>query len=79
MTPPSVAVLVAPVVCLTLAAMTLVGICTQPTAAEPDRRITGLVLDGGTVTTTTPLSTAGRPVEPIPHRDLDDITEENDE
>lgn len=73
MTPPSVAALVAPVVVATLAAMAVVGVCTQPT--EPDR-YEGLVLDGGTVTTTVPLSSAGRPVEPIPHRGLDDIEED---
>lgn len=38
---------------------------------QPDRTIEGLVLDGGTVTTTAPVSTAGRPVEKIPHKEID--------
>ena len=66
---PSVGAITTLVACLTLVAAFVVGVCIQP---EPvtGHRLEGLVLDGSSVTSTVPLSSAGRPVEPIAARDV---------
>jgi hypothetical protein len=58
------------VLAATTVAVLWVGVATQDRYDPPDRTIEGLVLDGGP-TTTGPLSSAGRPVEPIPHRQIE--------
>lgn len=75
--PPSVEVLVGWVLAATLVVLFAVVVATQPSHTEPMRpcrTIVGLVLDGGTVTTTAPTSSARRPVERIPRRQLGDPT-----
>lgn len=75
--PPSVEVLVGWVLAATLAVLFAVVVATQPSHSQPVRpcrTIVGLVLDGGTVTTTAPISSIGRPVNRIPRRDIGDPT-----
>lgn len=77
---PSVSSIVLLVAVLTLVAAFVVGVTTQTTTSSattstttteaPAGQLEGLVLDGGGVTTTAPLSSAGRPVDPIPHRSV---------
>lgn len=73
--PPSVGALVALVAVPALVALLAVGVLTQPTAgAELPQcnRITGLMLDGGTVTTTRPRSSIRPRPERIPRREIGD-------